>query len=177
MTAGAAAPGGTAVGGSSGSPPPGAGPADGRQQPGPAGEPAVLLLPPAPRGWRAALAAGVFPPMLLGFTASALANRLVFAGWALAAAIGYTLLLRGIWAREGRPRRRAGWAALWLGLAFAAFAGLVLRHHEILDLGYRALLWPVYAAALTRPLTWWVVAAVLAVGGGLLLATGRHEAP
>jgi hypothetical protein len=125
---------------------------------------------PPPRGWRLALAAGVYPPMLLGFAASALANRLAFAGWGLVAGIGHAALLRAAWQRGWSAAARAALTLAWAGLAMLSFAGLVQRHQEILDLGYRAVLWPVYAAALTQPLTWQLAAGALVAAA--VVATG-----
>ena len=62
----------------------------------------------------------------------------------------------------GRGARTAV-ALGWVSLALLSFATLVSRHGEILDLGYRAVLWPVYVSALTRATTWTVLAVVLAV--------------
>jgi hypothetical protein len=118
---------------------------------------------PAPRGWYAAVFAGALPPLLLGFVASALANRTAFAGWALVTALGHALLLRAGWGRGWSVPARAALILGWAALALLSFAGLVDRHGEILDLGYRALLWPVHTTLLTRPGTWAATAALLAV--------------
>lgn len=44
--------------------------------------------------WYGALTAGLAPILVLGFLASALANRLIFAGWALGCAVVYAGTLR-----------------------------------------------------------------------------------
>ena len=101
--------------------------------------------------------------LLVGFGASALANRLAFAGWGLAAGALYTALAR-IGVDHGWDRRLR--AALLLGalaLAFAAFAGLVVRHGEIFDLGFRAVAPALYTPAATRPGTALALAGVLGV--------------
>jgi hypothetical protein len=118
----------------------------------------------APHGWRLAIAAGVFPYLLLGFAASALANRLAFAGWGLAAAVGHLLLLRVAWSRGWSVVARLALLLAWGAGATFAFAALVERHGEILDLGYRALLWSVYTPVLTGPASW------RGLGGGLAIA-------
>jgi hypothetical protein len=134
---------------------------------------------PAPRGWYAAVLAGALPPLLLGFVASALANRTAFAGWALVAALGHTLLLRAAWGRGWRALSRVALTLAWAALALLSFAGLVDRHGEILDLGYRALLWPVHTPLLVRPGTWLLAAALLAASAlaGAMLARRRRMAP
>ena len=119
---------------------------------------------PAPRGWYLSLLAGTLPMFVLGMAASALADRLAFAGWALVAGFGYALLLRAAWSRGWSAAGRAALVLGWAALALLAFATLVERHREILDLGYRALLWPIYSSLLTRPSTWRVAAALLAAG-------------
>ena len=125
---------------------------------------------PAPRGWYVSLLAGTLPLFVLGMAASALADRLAFAGWALVAGFGYALLLRAAWNRGWTAAGRAALVLGWSALALLAFATLVERHREILDLGYRALLWPIYSSLLTRPSTWRIAAAVLAVAAIVALA-------
>ena len=115
------------------------------------GAPALTAWTPAPRGWYAAQLAGTLPLFVLGMVASALADRLAFAGWALVAGSGHALLLRAAWGRGWSAAARAALVLGWSALALLAFGTLVERHGEILDLGYRALLWPLYSPALTRP--------------------------
>jgi len=132
---------------------------------------------PAPRGWYPALAAGVFPPLLLGFVASALANRLAFVGWGAVAALGHALLLRAAWQRGWRAPARAALTLAWAALTLVSFASLVARHGEILDLGYRALLWPVYQPLLTAPRSWSSAAALLAAVSAACALLARRRAP
>ena len=92
----------------------------------------------APRGWYAALLGGALPVLVGGFLASAVADRLAFAGWALASALGYALVLRWAW---GLP---AAWARVGaplasLALAVGAFSALAVRYGEDLELGFAAL--------------------------------------
>ena len=124
------------------------------------GDPAWM---PAPRGWYLSLLAGTLPPLALGMVASALADRLIFADWAVVAGAGHALLLRAAWVRGWSAAARAALVLAWAALALLAFATLVGRQQEVLDLGYRAMLWPLYAPALTRPAAARTAAAVLAI--------------
>ena len=126
---------------------------------------------PAPRGWYLAVVAGSLPLLVLGMVASALADRLAFAGWAIVAGVGHALLLRAAWSRGWGASARLALALGWAALALFVFAALVARHGEILDLGYRALLWPVYTPVLTRPGTSVAAGVTLAVGSAA--AAGR----
>jgi hypothetical protein len=126
---------------------------------------------PAPRGWYLAVVAGSLPLLLLGMVASALADRLAFAGWAIVAGVGHALLLRAAWSRGWSASALLALALGWAALALFAFAALVARHGEILDLGYRALLWPVYTPLLTRVGTW--IAAGIGLAIGSAAAAGR----
>jgi hypothetical protein len=122
------------------------------------------------RAWYGGLLAGLLPILVLGFLYSALADRLAFAGWALAAATAWLLLLRYGLSTGWEAPRLAGAMALLAALGFGAFAWLEQRHHEILDLGFRAVLPGVYHPAATRPATAGVLAAALAASGlGALL--------
>jgi hypothetical protein len=128
---------------------------------------------PAPRGWYASLLAGSLPLFALGMLASALADRLDFAGWAIVAGAGHALLLRAAWVRGWSVPARTALVLGWSALALVAFATLVARHQEVLDLGYRALLWPVYLPLLTRPLTVRVVAGALMLSALAALVFAR----
>lgn len=125
------------------------------------------MIRPAP--WRAALFAAVLPPLALGLFASALANRLVFAAWGVAAAAATVPAVRR--AFEDRRRRPActvaGAAFLVTAPALALFGWLVARHREVLDLGGRAVLGAWHVPAAAAPATWYALAAA-ALAGGLL---------
>ena len=128
--------------------------------------------------WRAALFATLAPVLLLAFGASALANRLAFAGWGLAAAAVLVPVLRRsfeLWlGRPGGGARTWAAAAFTLAPALALFAWLAGRHHEVLDLGARAVLSGLYTPAATAPQTWWLLAGALAAAGaGSRLAARR----
>lgn len=126
--------------------------------------------------WYAPLAGGLLPVLLLGFAWSALADRLAFAAWALAAAAGYAVLLRHGVEAGWAPGRRAAALALWLALALAGFAALEAEHREILDLGFRAVLPGLYRPAATRPATALGLAAVLLVAAALAALASRGRA-
>jgi hypothetical protein len=113
--------------------------------------------------WYLPLLAGLLPVLLGGFLASALANRIAFAGWALAAGAAYTVWLRSGVARGWDRRARAAGALALLAAAAATFAALVERHQEIFDLGYRAVLPGLYRSTATRPASYLALAAALAV--------------
>lgn len=90
------------------------------------------------RRWYASLL-GVSGPVLVGgFVASALADRLVFAGWALAAAGLYTAALRWSWLRPSAVLR-IGLPAAVVIVAVAAFVLLAQRHAEDLRIGWAAI--------------------------------------
>lgn len=121
---------------------------------------------PSSAAWRGALFATLAPLLLVGFGASALANRLVFAGWGLAvAAVVAPVLRRGFEDRRASPPRIAGTALLTAGLVLGPFALLVARHREILDLGWRAVLPGLYTPAATAPGAWAVLAGLLILAG------------
>jgi hypothetical protein len=128
------------------------------------------------RSWYAGLLGGLLPILLLGFLYSALADRLVFAGWALALAAVWILLLRHAFAAGWSPARRTGAMALLGALGLGGFAALEAEHHEILDLGFRAVLPTVYHPAATRPETAGAVAAALALLGAAALLLSRRRA-
>jgi len=123
------------------------------------------------KAWRTALLVLVTPVLVGGFTASALANRWIFALWALAAAVVCALALRrGMEVWWGRPAARARIlvrVAAVLAPAVALFAWLVARHQEILDLGLHAV-WPaLYTPAAARPATYYALAAAVALAGAV----------
>jgi len=121
------------------------------------------------RAWYGGLLAGLLPILVVGFLYSAIADRLVFVVWALAAAVCWVVLLRqGL--QQGWPGPRlAGALALLAAVALESFALLERRHHEILDLGFRAVFPGLYHPLATRPATVGVVAAVCALLGGVAL--------
>ena len=94
------------------------------------------------RAWRRSWSPLLLLLLLLGFFASALANRLVFAGWGLAMTAAVT---SGAAPRLRGPARSAGrsppaWRRALARWALAVLAWLVRRHRESLDLGLRAVL-------------------------------------
>lgn len=117
-------------------------------------------------GWYLPLLGGLVPILVFGFLESALADRTVFAGWALAAATAYTLTLRQTLATGWRGLKVAGAVFLVLSAALAWLAWLLGLYREILDLGSRAVL-PAGLQPLTtvRPeVVGWTAAALAALG-------------
>ena len=121
------------------------------------------------RSWYAGLLGGLLPILLIGFFYSALADRLAFAGWALALGSAWVLLLRHGFSAGWSAARRTGAMALLAALGLGGFAALEAEHHEILDLGFRAVLPAVYHPIATRPETAVAVAAALALVGSAAL--------
>ncbi len=124
--------------------------------------------------WPLALAAATGPLLVLGWTASALANRLVFVGWALLAASVSAGVLRWAWGCGWSRAGIVGATLVAAGASLLLFAGLVARHQVELDLGYRAIWWPFYRPLLARPQLW-VVAGGLATVAGALGLIGRRR--
>ena len=124
--------------------------------------------------WYAAALLGASAALLLGFGASACANRVVFAVWGLGLALAWVLMLR--WGFSGRwpPLVTTGRLLLVFGLGLTIFARLEASAFEALDLGVRAVFPRLYAPFLIRPQTATSVALGLAVGGALVLVVGRH---
>ena len=119
--------------------------------------------------WRLALLAAVLPPLLLGFLASALANRLVFAGWAIAAAALTAWAVRsGFEARSGPGAAALAAALLSYAPALALFGWLAGRHREVLDLGGRAVLGDLHVPAAAAPATWYALAAAALAAAGIV---------
>jgi hypothetical protein len=119
--------------------------------------------------WYPAVLGVVTPVLLVGFGASALANRLAFAGWGIAVAVAAALVLRRAfettWGRPGARWRIAARLSALLAPALALFAWLVERDPESLDVGLRAVLPRLYTPFATRPSTYFALAAVLAGAG------------
>ena len=75
------------------------------------------------------------PILVVGFLASAVADRWIFAAWAWLAALSYGLALR--WEL---PRQRVA-VARWVAIvSLAGFAWLAVRHAPALELGVAAFL-------------------------------------
>lgn len=124
---------------------------------------------PSGLAWYGGIFGGLLPILLLGFIASALADRTVFALWALVAGIVWVAVLRqGLVLGWGRLRRLAA-LALVLAAALAELAVLEWQHHEILDLGFRAVFPAVYHPLATAPRTAAVLAGACVLIGGILL--------
>lgn len=94
---------------------------------------------PAPVGWYGALLGGAVPILVGGFLASAVADRIVFVGWALGSAVAYALALRWSWQAAWPRWARAGAPLAALALALGAFGLLAVRYGEDLALGFAAL--------------------------------------
>ena len=127
--------------------------------------------------WYGGVLGGLLPILELGFLYSALADRTVFVLWALVAGTCWVVLLRhGLSA--GWPRfRLIGALALLLAAALAAFAALEKRHHEILDLGFRAVFPGIYHPLATAPRTAGILAAVFGVAGLAGVVARRPRLP
>ena len=122
-------------------------------------------LAPGARGWYGGLIGGLLPILLLGFIYSAVSDRTAFALWALVVGTVWVVALhRGLSAGLRRPRLLAFLAAV-LAAGLAVFAWLESRHHEILDLGFRAVFPSLYTPAATSPRTVYVLAAAFLLMG------------
>jgi hypothetical protein len=122
--------------------------------------------------WYCSLLGVIAPVLVLGFIYSALANRLIFVGWGLAVAAVYTVVLRQGFALGWRRPLHAGVLGLLLAGGFAWLAGIERTHHEILDLGFRAVFPGFYHPLATRPASAAAVAALLAAAGAGALIVG-----
>jgi len=123
--------------------------------------------------WYGGVLGGLLPILLLGFIYSALADRTVFALWALVVGVCWVMVLRqGIAAGWGRFRLPAA-LALLLAAGLGVFAFLESRHHEILDLGFRAVFPALYRPAATEPRTVAVLAGIFALMGLAFLPLAR----
>jgi len=129
------------------------------------------------RAWYGGIFGGLLPILLLGFLYSAIADRTVFALWAVIAGACWVVALRlGLVGGWGRFRLLAA-LALVLAAGLAAFAGLEQEHHEILDLGFRAVFPGLYRPLATEPGAAAVLAGVFALVGLVFLPLGwrRHR--
>jgi len=129
------------------------------------------------RAWYGGIFGGLLPILLLGFLYSAIADRTVFALWALVAGAFWVAALRqGLAAGWGRLRLLAT-LALVLAAGLAVFAGLEWEHHEILDLGFRAVFPTFYQPLATEPGAAAVLAGIFALAGLVFLPLGwrRHR--
>jgi hypothetical protein len=123
--------------------------------------------------WYVALLAGVVPALLLGFLASGFADRPIFAGWGLALALAYALLLRRGFAGRWGAWMTAGRCLLLLALGAAAWTQLVLRYGEELDLGLRGVLPALDLSVVARPRPALASVTALAVTGALSILIGH----
>lgn len=122
--------------------------------------------------WYGGIFGGLLPILLLGFLYSAIADRTVFALWALVAGAFWVAALRqGLTAGWGRFRLLAA-LALVLAAGLAAFAGLEWEHHEILDLGFRAVFPSLYRPLATEPGAAAALAGIFALAGITFLPLG-----
>lgn len=115
------------------------------------------------RAWYGGLLGGLLPVLLLGFLYSALADRTVFALWALVVATAWVVVLRQGLERSLPRGRRLAALAFVLAASFAWFAWLETAHQEILDLGFRAVLYGVYHPYATAPKTAWILSGLFLV--------------
>ena len=125
--------------------------------------------------WYGGVLGGLLPVLLLGFIYSVLADRTVFALWALALGICWIAVLRHGLATGWRRGRLLGALALLLAAGLAVFALLEFRHHEILDLGFRAVFPTAYHPVATQPLTAAIAAGVLGLAGLVLTPWRTRE--
>jgi hypothetical protein len=128
---------------------------------------------PLALAWYGGVFGGLLPILLLGFLYSAIADRTVFALWALAVGACWVVLLRqGLSLGWSRSRRLAA-LALLLAAGLAVFAVLEWQHQRILDLGFRAVFPTLYSPWLTAPRTIGILAGVLALVGLACLPLAR----
>lgn len=76
--------------------------------------------------WHLPFLAGALPLLLGGFYASAVANRIAFAAWAVAAALAWFAVMRVGIARGWSGRQRLAIGLLTLAVALLALRGVVL---------------------------------------------------
>lgn len=125
--------------------------------------------------WYGGVLGGLLPVLLLGFVYSVLADRTVFALWALILGVCWIAVLRHGLAAGWRRGQLPGVLAMLLAAGLAVFALLEARHHEILDLGFRAVFPAAYHPVSTKPGTAGVLAGILALAGLALLPLKTKE--
>ena len=124
--------------------------------------------------WYGGVLGGLLPVLLLGFLYSALADRTIFALWALVVGTCWVVVLRQGLAADWGRFRLLGALALLLGAGLGVFAALESKHHEILDLGFRAVYPGIYHPLATSPRTTAALAGALALAGAILLPFSRR---
>jgi len=118
--------------------------------------------------WYGGVFGGLLPILLLGFIYSAVADRTVFALWALVAGAVWVAVLRQGLVLDWRPLRLLATLALVLAAGLAVFGVLEWQHHEILDLGFRAVFPALYHPIFTAPRTSLILAGAFVLLGGIL---------
>ena len=122
--------------------------------------------------WYGGIFGGLLPILLLGFLYSAIADRTVFALWAIVAGIFWVAVLRRGLAAGWRRFRLLAALALVLAGGLGVFAWLESQHHEILDLGFRAVFPALYRPLATAPGTAAALAGIFALAGLAFLPLG-----
>lgn len=121
------------------------------------------------RRFRLVMFLGLAPILLVGFLASGVANRTIFAGWALLAAAVYFGVVTVGFRRDWGGWLLAGRLLLVLSAAAALLARIMAREYVELDLGLRAFASGVYRPALSDPRSGVYAAIFLAVCGVLAI--------
>jgi hypothetical protein len=121
--------------------------------------------------WYTTLLGGLVPILVLGFLYSALADRLAFVYWALALAAAWVVVLRHGLGAGWPGARLAGALGLLLAAGLGGFAAIEKEHHEILDLGFRAVFPGAYHPLATQPATAAALAGLAALVGAAALLT------
>jgi hypothetical protein len=136
----------------------------------------VSAGPSSGLAWYGGVFGGLLPILLLGFIYSAVADRTVFALWALVAGVCWVAVLRQGLILGWRSLRLLAALALVLAAGLAAFAILEWQHHEILDLGFRAVFPAIYHPVATAPRTVAILAGAFAlIGGAAFMSSMRRE--
>lgn len=125
------------------------------------------------KAWYGGIFGGLLPILLLGFLYSALADRTLFALWAIVAGTFWVAVLRQGLAAGWRRFRLLAALALVLAAGLGVFAWLESAHHEILDLGFRAVFPAIYHPLATTPRTAGILAGVFALIGIACLPLAR----